>query len=108
MSENGPREGTRDLPRRDPDAGRRSVDEDSLTGAAYGSNARQQRRRATEIRALALEGETPDRIAARYTRDHPQEHPATAEEVAHILGGTTSHRPRANDDLSSRPSDRRR
>src|SRR5208282_2072553 len=45
MSENGPREGTKDLPRSGPDAGRRAVDGGSAAGAVYQSISRRARRR---------------------------------------------------------------
>lgn len=82
MSENGPREGTRDLPRRDPEAGRRSVDPESLSGRAYGSQARQQRRRGKEIRELLDQGLSAAEVARHYATDHPMEYPVTDEEVA--------------------------
>lgn len=85
MSENGPREGARDLPRRDPDAGRRAVDPDSLAGRAYGSAARLLRRRREDLRELAEQRLSPEAIIDRFDRDHPAEHPATLEEVRAVI-----------------------
>jgi hypothetical protein len=81
MSENGPREGTRDLPRRDPEAGYRTPDENSVAGAAYRSHARSLRRRRSELLALAVAGGTPSSIAAEYQASHPLEAPVSAEEI---------------------------
>ena len=73
MSENGPREGTRDLPRPSPDAGRRAVEEDSPAGMAYGSLSRLLRRRRAFLVALLEEGEPASTLAATYRRGHPLE-----------------------------------
>ncbi|MGB6442013.1 MAG: hypothetical protein WBF81_01790 [Thermoplasmata archaeon] len=81
MSENGPREGTRDLPRAGPDSGRRAVDEDSLAAAAYGSLARSLRRRRAELIALLESGEPPEGVAVTYRSDHPLESAVTTDEV---------------------------
>lgn len=90
MSENGPREGTRDLPRRDPEAGRRGVDAGSLTGAAYDTHGRQQRRRTRDVLELAREGLSPEEVVRRYGRDHPTERPPTVGEVAEIVAAAGS------------------
>ena len=81
MSENGPREGTRDLPRRDPDAGHRSVAPGSPSGVAYASLAKRVRRRREEVLALHRSGLSFEAVATRYNRDHPLERAMTAEEV---------------------------
>ncbi len=91
MSENGPREGTRDLPRRDPEAGRRGVDAGSLTGAAYDTVGRQQRRRVREVLELAREGLSAEEVVRRYGRDHPTERPPTVDEVEEIVAAGTPH-----------------
>jgi hypothetical protein len=81
VSENGPREGTRDLPRSGPDAGRRAVDADSLAGAAYGSLSRSLRRRRAELVALVEAGETLSNIVKSYQLEHPLEPNVTRAEV---------------------------
>ncbi len=81
MSENGPREGTRDLPRRDPESGQRSAGPDSLAGAAYDALDREQRRRRQALWELAAEELSDDEIAERYGRDHPFERPVTRQEI---------------------------
>jgi len=81
MSENGPREGTRDLPRRDPEAGHRAVDEDSTAGLAYRRLAQSLRRRRAELVELAAAGGSPSSIAAAYQAAHPLETPVSAREV---------------------------
>ena len=85
MSENGPREGTRDLPRPAPDAGRRAIEADSLAGVAYGSLSRSLRRRRAELLALAEAGGTVSAIAKSYGADHPLEPEVTAAEVEAAL-----------------------
>ena len=82
MSENGPREGTRDLPRPSPESGRRAVEEDSPAGLAYGTLSRSLRRRRAELALLAEEGGTPESVVARYQDDHPLEPAVTVEEIA--------------------------
>lgn len=81
MSENGPREGTRDLPRPAPEAGRRAVESDSPAGVAYGSLSRSLRRRRAELVALAEAGGTPSAVANAYQTEHPLEPEVSAEEV---------------------------
>jgi hypothetical protein len=85
MSENGPREGTKDLPRRDPASGQRSLDPDSPAGRAYQAHSRLERRRREILRDLAREGLTPEEIVVRYARDHPSERPVTLTEVVAVL-----------------------
>ena len=85
MSENGPREGTRDLPRSGPEAGRRAVDDDSTAGAAYSALQRQIRRRRDELLDLLRSGLSDPAAAAQYSRLHPLEHEVTPEEVAALL-----------------------
>ncbi|MGA8664528.1 MAG: hypothetical protein WB809_05635 [Thermoplasmata archaeon] len=80
MSENGPREGTRDLPRRSPEAGHRAVDPHSPTGIAYDRLARRQRRRLAEILGMVRSGLSFEVIVAQYGRDHPIERDVTEEE----------------------------
>jgi len=81
MSENGPREGTKDLPRSGPDAGRRAVDGGSAAGAVYQSISRRARRRRLEILALVHSGLAPAVAATAYSRDHPLELEVTVREV---------------------------
>jgi hypothetical protein len=81
VSENGPREGTRDLPRRSPEAGLRTPDESSSAGTAYSRLSKSLRRRRTELIALASDGGTPFDIAKAYESDHPLEPVVTKEEV---------------------------
>lgn len=85
MSENGPREGTRDLPRPSPESGRRSLTEDSPAGIAYSSIARALRRRTAELVALAEGGRSPSEVAQAYTADHPLEPAVTPDEVTTAL-----------------------
>ena len=94
MSENGPREGTRDLPRPGAEAGRRAVDERSAAHAVYRSLARRAAQRRDDLVALLRSGLTPERAAARYTRDHPLEPEATVSEVTALQGsnGTRGRR----------------
>jgi hypothetical protein len=91
MSENGPREGTRDLPRAGPEAGRRAVTSDSAAGAAYESMARRARRRHQEIVELVRSGLPYDQVAARYSRDHPLDLDVTPEEVAAAVAAEAAH-----------------
>jgi hypothetical protein len=85
MSENGPREGTKDLPRRDPESGHRTVEPGSPSGRAYRLHARQERERLDSIRELGALGLAAEEIAARYEQDHPLERELTAGEVRAIL-----------------------
>ncbi len=81
MSENGPREGTRDLPRPGPDAGRRAVDDQSPAGVAYASLSRSLRRRRAELVALVEAGGTTASVAKSYEAEHPLEPGVSASEV---------------------------
>ncbi len=81
MSENGPREGTRDLPRPGPDAGRRTVDEASPAGVAYAALSRSFRRRRAELVSLAEAGGTRSSIARSYQVEHPLEPEVTDSEA---------------------------
>jgi hypothetical protein len=96
MSENGPREGTRDLPRRDPEAGFRAADESSAAGTAYRKLAQSLRRRRAELFALAAAGGTPSSIAAEYQSKHPLEAPVSTREIEAAVqaarDGSTSRR----------------
>ena len=97
VSENGPREGTRDLPRRSPEAGYRALEEDSAAGAAYRSVSQAFRRRRAELVALAAAGGTPASIVADYHVAHPLEPRVSAREVAvaiHEARGGTLPKPR--------------
>ena len=85
VSENGPREGTRDLPKRDADAGRRAVDERSPAGRAYRTHDRAERQRDGELDALASEGLSENEIVSRYGQSHPFERAVTHEEVERAL-----------------------
>lgn len=81
MSENGPREGTRDLPRPGPDAGRRALDGDSPASVAYGSLSRSLRRRRAELVALVEAGRTASAAAKEYQAKHPLEPDVTVGEI---------------------------
>jgi hypothetical protein len=81
MSENGPREGTRDLPRSGPESRRRAVTADSPAGQAYGSISKSLRRRRAELVALIEAGETPPAAARSYQTDHPLEPIVTLDEI---------------------------
>jgi len=82
MSENGPREGTRDLPRGSPEAGHRAPDENSPAGAAYGRLSKSLRRRRAELVALAEAGAERRDIAKSYECLHPLEPTVTQDEIA--------------------------
>jgi hypothetical protein len=82
MSENGPREGTRDLPRPGPDSGRRSVEPDSPAGVAYATLSRSLRRRRAELVDFLEAGRTPTEAARAYEADHPLEAAVSREELA--------------------------
>lgn len=86
VSENGPREGTRDLPKRDADAGRRAVDGESLAGRAYRAHDRAERQRDGELGDLAAEGLSEHEILVRYEQSHPFERAVTREEVRRAVG----------------------
>jgi hypothetical protein len=90
MSENGPREGTRDLPRSGPESGRRAVDQDSASGAAYQAISRRAVRRRQEILMLVHSGLSVEGAAAAYTRDHPLEKEVTPSEVAVVVASRKS------------------
>jgi hypothetical protein len=81
MSENGPREGTRDLPRPDPEARQRGVDDDSTAGVAYGTLSRSLRRRRAELVALIEAGAHRSTVAVSYQLEHPLEPTVTNEEI---------------------------
>ncbi|MCI4364593.1 MAG: hypothetical protein L3K10_00795 [Thermoplasmata archaeon] len=95
MSENGPREGTRDLPRSSPEAGRRAMDGGSASGAAYQAIARRARRRREEIIALVRSGLPFEQAAETYSRDHPLEHQVPLSEVAAAVASHKDRHPRA-------------
>jgi hypothetical protein len=86
MSENGPREGTRDLPKRDRDAGARAVDPESPAGRAYTSLGRAARRRREELLGLIEQGIPVPRIAELYRTAHPLEPTVTADEIRALAG----------------------
>ena len=90
MSENGPREGTRDLPRPAPDSGRKGVEPDSPAGIAYGSLSRSLRRRRAELAALMEAGGTATAVAEAYQAEHPLEPEVTAAEVDAAVTGAKS------------------
>jgi hypothetical protein len=81
VSENGPREGTRDLPRPPPEAGRRAVAEDSPAGIAYSALERSLRRRRGDLVALIESGASPSAVAKAYESDHPLEPAVTPDEI---------------------------
>jgi hypothetical protein len=93
VSENGPREGTRDLPRRNPESGFRTVEENSAAGTAYRRLAQSLRRRREELRSLAAAGGTPASIAADYHARHPLEPPVSDHEIEVALQGPAAPRP---------------
>ena len=95
MSENGPREGTRDLPRPGPDAGRRAIDEASLAGVAYRSLSRSLRRRRAALLALVEAGGTPSTVAKAYQAEHPLEPIVTPAEVETAVAESKSRASRA-------------
>lgn len=94
MSENGPREGSRDLPRRHPDAGRRAVDASSAAGIAYGKLSKALRRRRAELEERVRRGEAPAHLARSYESDHPLEPPVAPYEVERALRDARSRSPR--------------
>jgi hypothetical protein len=94
MSENGPREGTKDLPRRPPDAAHRSVDPDSPSGRAYARLGRQEARRRSELAELLRGGLSAEATAARYGHDHPLEREVSPDELAALVPNP-GPRPRA-------------
>lgn len=81
MSENGPREGTRDLPRRDREASFRAVEPGTPAGLAYAALGRAARRRREEILELVRQGLPAARIAQLYQSAHPLEMPVTPAEI---------------------------
>lgn len=81
MSENGPREGTRDLPKRDRDAGHRAVEPGTLAGIAYAALGRAARRRREELLELVRQGYSASRVAELYQIAHPLEPAATTDEI---------------------------
>ncbi|MGI0070474.1 MAG: hypothetical protein ACRECT_00095 [Thermoplasmata archaeon] len=81
MSENGPREGTRDLPRAGHETGRRAVEEDSPAGLAYGTLSRSLRRRRADLVALMEGGESSAGAAQAYDAAHPLEPRVSDEEI---------------------------
>ena len=81
VSENGPREGTRDLPQRDRDAGHRAVDPTSPAGRTYAAIGRAARRRREELLELARQGLSVQRVVELYQLAHPLEPKVTTEEV---------------------------
>jgi hypothetical protein len=81
MSENGPREGTRDLPKRDRDAGYRAVDPGTSAGIAYAALGRAARRRREELLELVRQGLSAPRITELYQSAHPLEPAVTIHEI---------------------------
>ena len=81
MSENGPREGTRDLPKRDRESAYRAVDPSTAAGKAYATLGRATRRRREELLELARQGYSAPRIAELYMADHPLEPAVTTSEI---------------------------
>ena len=84
MSENGPREGSRDLPKRDRDAGFRAVGPGTPAGTAYAALSRAARRRQEELRELVRQGLSPSQVAQRYQDAHPLEVPVTLDEIRSV------------------------
>ena len=105
MSENGPREGTRDLPRPGPDSGRRAVTEDSPAGVAYGSISKSLRRRRAELVAMMETGGTASTVARSYKAEHPLEPAVTEEEIFAALADSKI---RTTNPKSDKPEERTR
>ncbi len=89
MSENGPREGTRDLPRPAPETGRRAVEEDSPAGVAYAALSRSLRRRRAELAERMGSGATIESVARSYEADHPFEPAVTPNEIQEAVSEAT-------------------
>jgi len=102
VSENGPREGTRDLPRSGPEAGRRAVTSDSPAGAAYASVSRSLRRRRAELAELLAAGGTFESVARTYQSDHPLEPDVTAAEIEVAVAEAEARAPKAPVRIPSR------
>ncbi len=81
MSENGPREGSRDLPKRDREAGFRAVEPGTPAGRAYAALSQASRRRRAEILELVRQGFPESRIVEAYQTAHPLEPMVTADEI---------------------------
>lgn len=81
MSENGPREGTRDLPKRDREAGFRAVDPATPAGVAYAALGRAARRRREKLLDLVRQGLPVERVIELYEGEHPLEPRVTADEL---------------------------
>ncbi len=81
MSENGPREGTRDLPKRDRDSGHRAVDPGTPAGMAYAALGRAARRRREELLELLRQGFSGPRVVELYRIAHPLEPVVTTDEI---------------------------
>ena len=81
MSENGPREGTRDLPKASSDTGHRAPDNSGSAGVAYTQLSKSLRRRRAELVALAAAGTAAADIARSYEADHPLEPTVTTHEI---------------------------
>lgn len=81
VSENGPREGTRDLPKRDRDAGHRSVDPGTPAGKAYAALRRAAARRREELFELVRQGLSAEQISETYRTTHPLEPMVTVGEI---------------------------
>jgi hypothetical protein len=81
MSENGPREGFRDLPRSGRETGARAVEPDSPAGLAYRALSKSLRRRRAELVALVEAGEKAENVAKSYEAAHPLEPAVTVGEV---------------------------
>lgn len=87
MSENGPREGTRDLPKRDRDAGHRAVEPGSPAGRAYAAVRQAARRRREELLELVRQDLTDERISELYRAAHPLEPLVTTREIRAVARG---------------------
>jgi len=74
MSENGPREGARDLPKRVPSSR-------PPTARFVEAMSRHHRVRLTFVRDRLAAGLSPEEVASLYNDSFPQERPMTAEEV---------------------------
>ncbi len=96
MSENGPREGTRDLPRRNPEAGHRAVEENSPAGVAYRKLSRSLQRRRDELADLADGAGPPAAIAEAYESAHPLEPPVSPTEIEAAIERARAHRARGD------------
>jgi hypothetical protein len=106
MSENGPREGTRDLPRPAPETRGRAVTDDSPAGVAYHALSKSLRRRRAELASLVESGMSAADAAKSYQADHPLEPIVTRDEIDVAVAGakTVAERRSPKTSEARRPS----